>query len=274
MAHKYSHKGIVGLGALGRAIDTMIPEPESQGPGVVFFCVKAFDLEAALLEHQSLWPAKTPFVTLTNGFIWPLVSRNQKIFGIRPIRIGMTTIGSTITENDTVNVYSANSLTAWGNWGENLQQPCLDAEMNLLTNSFPNGSWHNDIRPVIRKKWIINVVINSLTASYRLSKNSLLKNYEADVHQTLAEALHLADRLWPNLEIPMDHDEILKQIWQVVESTSANENSMAKDVRLGRKTESEFLAGISLNFDGFPKLKSLHQKITQNNIEANPKSSN
>jgi hypothetical protein len=73
MVHAVSNKGIVGLGALGQAIDGFIPATEN--PAAVLFAVKAFDLEYALLEQADQWPEKTPFVTLCNGYIWPVIEK-------------------------------------------------------------------------------------------------------------------------------------------------------------------------------------------------------
>ena len=262
MTHAKSSKGIIGLGALGRAIDTFIPE-STTSPAAILFTVKAFDLEAAIKDEASAWPAELPFITLCNGYIWPIIERLKPILGSRPIRVGMTTIGSTLTENGSVEIYANNTTTSWGLWGS--QQEKIDpspAELQLL-GLFPNGTWHDDIRPLIRQKWILNVVINSLGAAHRLQRNGLLASHRQETEELLDEAVSLAELLWPDVPWPENQKQDLsKKLWHVVDATSGNENSMARDVRLSRLTESEYLAGVALNYDGFAKLKTIHKKIT------------
>jgi ketopantoate reductase len=261
MVHAVSNKGIVGLGALGQAIDGFIPATEN--PAAVLFAVKAFDLEYALLEQGDQWPEKTPFVTLCNGYIWPVIEKVYPRLGRRPIRIGMTTIGSTITSDGSLRVFSANTLTAWGHWPDSKVPsiPPDKPEIHLLKR-FPGGLWHEDVRPTIRVKWILNVVINSVVAAYRLKQNGLLNDHQRDVEEALVEAIDLAQKLWSDLPFKTSQKaHIAALLWQVVDATSGNENSMVRDVSLGRQTESEYLAGMARHYDGFPVLKRLHKSI-------------
>lgn len=262
MTHAKSSKGIIGLGALGRAIDTFIPE-STTSPAAILFTVKAFDLEAAITSEANAWPLHLPFITLCNGYIWPIIERLKPILGSRPVRVGMTTIGSTLKENDSVEIYAKDTTTSWGRWGPQQEKiPPSAAELKLL-GLFPNGTWHDDIRPLIRQKWILNVVINSLGAAHRLQRNGLLANHRQEAEELLDEATSLAELLWPDVPWPKNQKQDLsKKLWQVVDATSGNENSMARDVRLTRHTESDFLAGVALNYDGFAKLKTIHKKIT------------
>jgi len=265
MTHQVSPKGIVGLGALGRALELFMPE--ILPPGAVIFAVKAFDLEAALLEHASRWPENIPFVTMCNGFIWPIIERLENKLGKRPIRIGMTTLGSTIKPDGSLKIFADGTTTAWGHWpktnGEALVKPSK-VELDILGH-FPGGEWFNDIRPIIRRKWILNVVINSIVGAYRLPKNGLLVNHKQEIEAALAEAINLADKLWPGLNWEAEEKHNFQaKIWNVVNATAENENSMVRDLRLGRRTESDYLAGIASNFDGFSYLKNLHLKILGN----------
>lgn len=261
MAHRVSPRGIVGLGALGQALEILTSDRSSLG--VVFFAVKAFDLRDALLEQADKWPNHLPFITMCNGYIWPIILDIQNQLGGRPIRVGMTTIGSTIMPSGDFRVFADGTTTAWGNWPSpgNTPTPPSSEELRCL-ESFPNGTWCDDIRPMIRRKWVLNVAINSLTAAHRLKRNGLLRNYKNQLEGVLIEAMDLAAKLWN--DVPWEsgaRDTILRKLWQVVDSTAGNQNSMARDVMLGRRTESDFLAGMARDFSGFHQLKQLHDTI-------------
>ncbi len=261
MAHGVSARGIVGLGALGQAFDKITSDRSTLD--VVFFTVKAFDLRNALLEQADKWPSHLPFITMCNGYIWPIILDIQNQLGGRPIRVGMTTIGSTIMPSGGVQIFTEGTTTAWGNWPspDKTIAPPTSEELSCL-KTFPNGTWYDDIRPIIRRKWILNVAINSLAAFHRLDRNGLLVNHKQEVEAVLSEAIDLAGKLWTDLTWETGaRDNILKQIWQVVNATAGNKNSMVRDVMLGRQTESDFLAGMAWHFHGFPKLKKLHEAI-------------
>jgi ketopantoate reductase len=260
MTHHVSPHGIVGLGALGRALETFLEGAPTSPPPAVLFTVKAFDLERALREQATRWPVDIPFVTLCNGYIWPVIEKlGRVVLGHRPIRLGMTTLGSTVAPDGSLRIFSEGSMTAWGHVGTPSQSPTAE-ELSLLKR-FPNGQWHDDMGPWLRQKWIFNVVINTMAAAYRLPNNGQLRGYRDEVEACLSEACDLAKIIWTNIPSALSEQELSNRLWQLIESTSKNENSMARDVRLQRPTESAFLAGISMDFDGFPALKKLHKSI-------------
>jgi ketopantoate reductase len=261
MTHQVSPHAIVGLGALGRALESFLQDTPTESPAAVLFAVKAFDLEAALREHSTKWPAEIPFVTLCNGYIWPVFTKLKPVLKDRPIRVGMTTIGSTIKSNGTIEVFSVGATTAWGNWEPSGTRP-TESELRLLRR-FPKGQWIDDVRPLIRQKWIFNTVINTLAAAHRLPANAALKKHQAETSELCAESIKLADKIWPDLPWDISADDLLKKLWDVVDATARNENSMARDIRLNRRTESDYLAGIAEQYEGFPALKHLHRLITQ-----------
>jgi ketopantoate reductase len=262
MVHRVSQKGIVGLGALGQALEHLLPAHNHQ-PSAVLFAVKAFDLEIAMLEQSRQWPESLPFVTLCNGYIWPIIKKIQPSLGPRPIRIGMTTMGSTIESGGSVKFFLEGTSTAWGHWPDPSANylPPTSGESFLL-KSLPGGTWYDDIRPVIRRKWILNVVINSVAAAFRLETNIELTKHKAVVDAALIEAVELAHKIWtPADQDPNELENISKFLWDVIRSTAKNQNSMVRDVNLGRPTETEYLAGLAKQYEGFSILKSLHEQI-------------
>jgi ketopantoate reductase len=262
MTHQVSPLGIVGLGALGRAVETFLIPEKNKTPSAILFAVKAFDLDSALRGEASKWPLEIPFVTLSNGYVSPLLENLLPVLHPRPIHVGMTTIGSTIGVDGSLTVFSNHSVTAWGPIGPKCPPPTPEEMARLRL--FPNGQWHNDMRPLLRQKWLYNVVINSLCAVYRLPSNGMLIAHRTEAEDVLAEALELAHLLWK--DVPWDSakdnpQELIERLWSVITATSGNENSMVRDLRLKKQTESLYLAGVAQNYDGFAKLKKLHHQI-------------
>ena len=69
---------------------------------------------------------------------------------------------------------------------------------------------------------------------------------------------------YPNLgDWPLAREDLYAAMLQLIEATASNENSMARDVRLGRPTESSFLAGLAQDQRAYPLLTSLHAEISQ-----------
>jgi ketopantoate reductase len=260
MAHAVSDKGVVGLGALGNAVLSLLPDG-IEPPPAVLFTVKAFDLKAAMIGQDTRWPRHIPFISLANGYLDEELAAVARAIPHRALRVGITTIGSTMIEGGAPRFFIQGSQTRWGPFPyASAPQPPGAGELALLAR-FPGSSWEREMRPYIRGKWILNVVINSLCAAYRLPQNADLERHKAEIDALLPETIGLAVRLWPDLHDVPDMAATRELLWNVVRNTGQNENSMARDIRAGRPTESQFLAGMAERFAGFPRLRELHRKI-------------
>lgn len=252
---------IVGSGALGQALRPLIPVDLP----VVFFCVKAFQLAQALTEQAALWPIDIPFVTFSNGFIAGEIEDCRTILGARPMRWGMTTMGAAFQEDGVLKVLREGSITAWGPYQapteplfSNIKIEATAGERALIAAN-PGWYWHDDIVPTIRRKWIFNTVLNTMCGALRLSSNGKLINHRGLADAVLNEAYQLAAELWPQRAADLESLEILRpQFWDLVHKTSDNENSMVRDARLSRRTETMYLAGQSTGRRGYDRLKTYH----------------
>lgn len=248
---------IIGMGALGQALRPLIPEDAA----VVFFCVKAFDLKSALLDQAGKWPMGVPFVTLSNGFLGDILSEVLPALGARPLRLGMTTMGAAFDSQGLLKVYQEGSQTCWGHWGEANGAPVSEAEAELCKKN--NWQWMSDVRPMLRRKWIFNTTLNTLCGALRLANNGNLLNHKALANDVLHEAFQLSAELWPEVELNENENQLKDQLWRLVELTSKNENSLMRDVRLGRRTESAFLAGQAAGKKGYDRLKTYHAVLAR-----------
>lgn len=262
-----SQSNIVGMGAIGQALRPLI----STDVPAVFFCVKAFDLGQALREQAALWPEDIPFITMTNGFIAPEIEACKAVLGNRPVRWGVTTMGAAFKENGALHVYREGATTTWGPF-QSHQLPAPDAllgekptagELDLIASQ-PGWSWQDDIVPTVRRKWLFNTVLNTMCGALRLSNNGKLINHRVLAEAVLDEAYELAKELWPARRLDIEAIDVLRtQFWQLVQKTSDNENSMARDARLGRRTETSFLAGLAQGRRGYDRLKTYHAVLAR-----------
>ena len=132
------------------------------------------------------------------------------------------------------------------------------AEQALLAAP-PFFVWHANIEKLARRKWIYNAVINTLTAARGLARNGDLMHDLPTLTSVFNEACDLATAMWGPL--PLDRREMFRGLEQLIERTADNENSMARDKRLGRKTESDFLAGLATDAKRYPLLVELHARV-------------
>lgn len=102
-------------------------------------------------------------------------------------------------------------------------------------------------------------MINTLCVVGRLPRNGALLKDLPTLTRTFDEAYALGESLWgPWAE---DRKTLEQGVLSLIRNRSAHENSMARDVRLGRKTESLFLAGLATDPKRFPLLTALHARV-------------
>ena len=102
-------------------------------------------------------------------------------------------------------------------------------------------------------------MINTLAAARRLPCNGDILADLPMLTAVFTEAWELGKTLWGSW--PMKKDETYQALLRLIDATAKNENSMARDVRLGRRTESDYLAGLAKDTRCFPLLTSLHRQL-------------
>lgn len=257
------------LTACGAPHRLAFPAMESGSrPDAVFFCVKAGQLRDALCLADRLVHDDATFVVLCNGVVEEVIHqwvKSERVPGRpqRTVRLGTCTVGVTKTETNAQSVsdpeFVIRSTQGTWSWGALLpaEGKAADWEKDLFGSRF--FSWAQDVRSLVRTKWLINTVINSIAGAHRLPANGAMLAMAEIVDGTFAEALRLGTELWGPWTTP---DEELKAlIWSVIRDTAENENSLARDVRLGRETESPWFAGLAAGRQGYDRLHEWHQRI-------------
>jgi 2-dehydropantoate 2-reductase len=243
-------------------IDLRVPAPTSSELGssdLAFVVVKAFQLAEALQATRQQKPG-TAVIVLVNGAIHEVVEREQKRSPHLLWRLGSCTFGVSRTEGG---IYEQRSQT-----GEILLGPLspeetpTNAEEFIIQKDPEVFAWRPEMMQLYRRKWLFNTVINTLCAAHRLPRNGELLKDLPLVAAVFDEAYRLGVALWGAWSF--GRESLYLGVVDLIRATAANENSMARDVRLGRRTESEFLAGLAKDVTLYPLLSEFHERIMRN----------
>jgi ketopantoate reductase len=239
--------------------EVLFPKPlDPVTPAIYLFAVKAFDVEQAMTEHLATAPSGSIGVSLANGFVEPILQRVQKLYPSVQTHMGYCNFGVS-SQEDGAFVFRSKGAGRmfFGPWGRD-KNPSHIAQ-RLAENEMCH--WSQDILEAARTKWIYNTVLNSFCAAHKLKCNGDALNSKAALKSLFEEAWGLAEELFGGLR--GSKAELFMGLQGLIGDTGANENSMARDVRLGKPTESDYLAGLALGFgERFPGLVMLHKKVT------------
>ena len=214
---------------------------ELRGAKIAFFAVKAMDLDAAFACLKYLAPG-TVVVPACNGAVWDIVAKTALVKQEFIWRVGFATVGASLTGANEYAVRSERGEVIFGPLNEGDTITAAEKALLAARTPIPSFAWHDQAARLAVQKWLFNVVINSLTAARRLAANGDLLADMPSVIAAYHEAYALAGELFP--AALGDETTVFKALIALIESTAANENSMARDVRLGRRTEHPFLGGV------------------------------
>lgn len=238
-------------------LSTNTDEP-SQKVGAVFLTVKAYQLAEALEIHRPLFPHGVPLISMGNGAVEEILTKHASVHKDNPIRLGISTLAVSRTRPHGFEIRGSLSRIHWGPLSPLLEPP-QPAETALLEADGTFFQWHEDPKPLYRKKWLFNSVINSLAGISNARMNGEILDDRLKLQRVFAEAYLLGTTHWGPWDEPAE--TVYQELVELIERTKRNDNSMAMDVRLGRQTETDFLAGLSERYVGFPLLKSLHREL-------------
>lgn len=237
------------------------PEPNErdiQEASIVFVAVKAFDLRTALLQHLPQIPETAPIIPVGNGDIQGELAETNAQFPHHRLRLGITTLAVTRLREDTFELKNLSAFTEWGPLFPR-EEGAKEVERHLCEERPADFRWVRDPLPSFRRKWLFNTTLNTFVAAHNLRRNAEVLTKERELAQVFSEAYRLGEQRWGKW--PQSNVELFRILVQLARNTAHNENSMAADRRLGRRTESDYLAGLARQYEGYPLLKALHSKL-------------
>ena len=104
-------------------------------------------------------------------------------------------------------------------------------------------SWHQDIEQILWAKLAINCVINPLTAINDCQNGQLTQTQYRPIIEAICREFVTIAQL---NQIQCDDNQILTQVYQVIEATAANYSSMHQDIKAKRPSEIDFITGFIL----------------------------
>jgi ketopantoate reductase len=248
-----SHRRVV-LDSVAYSLESFA---DTSSPDVMVLCVKAYDLAVALTKIGESGLKPCPLILQGNGFVDRVVAEFRCAYPEWEVRFGLCTFG--IKENGFGFEVVGAGACEFGPAPETLRRTNAITAAEQALAAATGAKWNANIVEAVRVKWLWNTVLNSLTAVFDLATNGKVVNHKDEARAAFVEAVTALKVLDPATEI--DADQAWKDLWLLVERTKLNENSMHRDIRVGRKTESEYLAGAA--GDKFPVLSSWHRKILE-----------
>ncbi|MGE0174204.1 MAG: ketopantoate reductase family protein [Oligoflexales bacterium] len=226
---------------------------------VIFLAVKAYQIPLVLRDFSIVVKDGAPIISLCNGYVREELDELKARFPKAVIRQGMATFGAKIPD-DGIRRFTEKGGIFWGPFGDNA--PATEIESTIVRDNQAFGfTFDMEVENRIRQKWLFNVAVNTLCGEKRLAKNRETLNHYPTLKQYFDEAYHCADGLWGPWAKP--YEKSFEECLRLVDETGENENSMACDVRLGRKTESEYLAGVcARDAKAHPGLAQAHRKVS------------
>ena len=236
---------------------SLVTTGEESEPELWLFATKAYDLSSALDQWLPHISPDISAVLLCNGFLEPSLRGIRQRFAQHTLLKGIVARGARTSADGTI-VVSDSGHIIWG--GSQTPTPIEQKLFGALRSE--GFHWDGDVCRLRKEKWFCNAVLNTLSGAYQLSRNGdapLLPEYKELCHEVFRLGLHY----WPEWQGQNANLEML--LHELISKTSDNENSMAVDVRLGRRTEADFLAGLVSHFPDartrFPLLSRLHARI-------------
>lgn len=212
--------------------------------------LKQYDLMEFFEEWQSV-PNLPPVLFLQNGM--GHLERGERYLRTT-ILAGSVTHGAMKT-SDTEVVHTGFGEIVVGNWKSYSDETVLK---HLKTSSSFPIIISNDITYILKRKLLVNLVINPLTALYGVRNGELLTNiyFQENAKKVFLEGIRALN---------MDESE-WDYVVQVMELTSENESSMLRDIKHGRRTEIDAITGYVLHKGkekglSLPYVSFLHRSI-------------
>lgn len=229
---------------------------------IVFITVKAFDLAGVINRYLPYISTEVPVIPLCNGAVDGIVMTAAQKFPHFNWRLGVCDFGVTQISDEIYSLKSTSGRAAWGPLQLSSVKVGEQTEIEKQILSDDGNSffvWDIDILSRSRHKWLFNVTINSLSAVHNLEKNGALLNDLNILKKVFKEAFCLGLELWGSWS--KTESELYGELIRLITATSENENSMARDLRMGKKTENCFLANLASDKRGYNELKKLSEEI-------------
>ncbi|MFW9923435.1 MAG: ketopantoate reductase family protein [Candidatus Thorarchaeota archaeon] len=205
----------------------------------ILVTTKAHQTRIAAEEILPIVSKKTVFISIQNGIGTEDILK--ELFPQNVILRAITSVGVNRPEPGKI-VFTGEGTILVGATTQNVLEIEIAKEfIRLLSQSGLKSRYTDNIKGAVFTKTIVNCALNPLTALYKV------QNIRIKEDEKLAEkARLLAQEAWEvakALDIQLTVKNPVEYLYEVIDNTAQNTNSMLQDVLNKKKTEIEFLNG-------------------------------
>jgi ketopantoate reductase len=230
---------------------------------LAFFATKAFDLEGSIRRIVKYLPLECPIIPVSNGYTEPTLRALGKEYRDRAWRTGFCSVGVSQISDASYEIRSQRGGVVFGplHLNSEVKFEISGVEKELLNRDHGEFFfWADPISSSQHLKWLYNTVINTVCAAYSLSNNGQTLEKIPLMREMTKEAYRLGNELWGNWGI--SEEKVFDDLIALVTSSASNENSMARDIRMHKRTETDWLAGVARGKSSYPLLNQYHSLIS------------
>ncbi|OEF26305.1 ketopantoate reductase family protein [Vibrio rumoiensis] len=134
-----------------------------------------------------------------------------------------------------------------------------------LDSVLPRVKWCDDIHNALWNKLIINCVINPLTAIHQCRNGELASDkFKAQISWLIDEICQVISAE----KIEISHQDLVDNVYRVIQSTAQNFSSMNQDIAHHRATEIDFITGYLMRTANKHGLTLPHNQALMEQIKA------
>ncbi|MFX1451415.1 MAG: ketopantoate reductase family protein [Promethearchaeota archaeon] len=213
---------------------------------LILLTVKAYDVEKAVVDINSIIEPETSILCLQNGLgIVDIISKTIKTNQI--IR-GTTTNGALFLKPGHIKHTGKGDTIIGRMTGE------VDNKLEMIKAIFDKAGFlttiSTSINEILWNKLMINISINPFGALTGLPNGRLREFFEDSMKTVIEEAVEIAN----GVGIEIDLNKALDKTFNVQFNTKNNLNSMLQDVQRKKKTEIDFINGIIVKYGKILKI--------------------
>lgn len=230
---------------------------------VILVTERANDLAFALSRVVSHARRSSAVIICCNGDVDHEIADAERLRRDIHWRRGVVTFGVRRDDDGALRRAGHTGRLTFGPWRPPRPEDSIPTslEKSLIDRLPVDTRWDADVYLLARHKWLLNTTLNTLCALKRLSRNADALGYPDELRRLFDEAFDLGVNRWGPWH--PTRESLWEELSNVIRDTAENENSMARDVREGRPTESPWLAGRATTPQQWPALVEAHRSLTR-----------
>ena len=226
---------------------------------IAFFTVRPYDLEGCFDRYLPYLPKGIPIVAVCRGAIEGTIERGRKKFPSFAWRIGCCQFQTVHHGLGIHELKSNQNRFFWGPLNPH-DQDHQNVEQDLAAKDQQGFfSLYQPMRPMVRKTWLFDVVINTICAFHEYAKIEDLFKDTRELHDVFQEAYKLGKELWGAWE--QTPEQLFSDLVNTISVNGQLEAPMNLDLKRGARTLNDYFAYIAHGHRGFDRLCQLSEEI-------------